>query len=37
MKKKILLTGASGYHGRYIREILLQRGFEVYAPSRREV
>ena len=36
MKKKILLTGASGHHGRYIREILLQKEFEVYAPTRRE-
>ena len=37
MKKKIVLTGASGYNGKYVREVLLQREFEVYAPSRREV
>ena len=36
MKKKVLLTGASGYHGGYVREILLQKEFEVYAPTRRE-
>ncbi|MBR1843511.1 MAG: NAD(P)-dependent oxidoreductase [Opitutales bacterium] len=36
MKKRILLTGASGCIGRYVREILLQKEFEVYAPTRRE-
>ena len=36
MKKKILLTGASGHHGKFVREILLQKGFEVYAPTRQK-
>lgn len=36
MKKKILLTGANGTIGWFVSRILLQKEFEVYAPTRRE-
>ena len=37
MKKKVLLTGASGGIGYSVSKVLCERGFEVYAPIRREV
>ena len=37
MKKKVLLTGASGGIGCSVPKVLCERGFEVYAPIRREV
>ena len=37
MKKRILLTGASGGIGCSVPKILCERGLEVYAPIRREV
>lgn len=37
MKRKILLTGASGGIGYSISKVLCERGLEVYAPIRREV
>lgn len=36
MKKKILLTGANGTIGRFVSKVLLGKGFEVCAPTRRE-
>jgi len=37
MKKKVLLTGASGGIGCSVPKVLCERGFEVYAPIRQEV
>ncbi len=37
MKKKVLLTGASGGIGYSVEKVLCERGFEVYAPIRQEV
>lgn len=34
---KILLTGGSGFVGRNVKEYLADRGYEVYAPSSREL
>lgn len=34
---KILLTGGSGFVGRNVKEYLLQKGYDVYAPSSREL
>ena len=36
MKKKILLTGASGTIGCFVSRVLCEEGFEVYAPTRQE-
>lgn len=34
---KILLTGGSGFVGRNVKEYLVKRGYDVYAPSSREL
>lgn len=34
---KILMTGGSGFVGRNVKEYLLQKGYDVYAPSSREL
>lgn len=34
---KILMTGGSGFVGRNVKEYLLQKGYEVYAPTSREL
>ncbi len=36
-KQKILLTGGSGFVGRNVKEYLADRGYEVHAPSSREL
>ena len=34
---KILMTGGSGFVGRNVKEYLLQKGYDVYAPASREL
>lgn len=34
---KILMTGGSGFVGRNVKEYLIQKGYDVYAPSSREL
>lgn len=34
---KILMTGGSGFVGRNVKEYLLQKGYDVYAPTSREL
>ncbi len=34
---KILMTGGSGFVGRNVKEYLLQKGYDVYAPSSKEL
>lgn len=34
---KILLTGGSGFVGRNVKEYLLQKGYDVYAPTSKEL
>lgn len=34
---KILLTGGSGFVGRNVKEYLLQKGYDIYAPSSSEL
>lgn len=34
---KILMTGGSGFVGRNVKEYLLRRGYDIYAPASREL
>lgn len=37
MKDHVLVTGASGFIGRYVTDALLQRGYEVTALVRKKI
>src|ERR1700681_4318030 len=37
LKKRALVTGGAGQDGWYLIELLLSRGYEVFAHSRRQV
>lgn len=37
IKKKVLVTGGSGFIGRYVLPLLIERGYEIYAISSRTI